>query len=135
MDAIVAAALNEISARGVQGCLVEDLWSGIEDAVTSEGLHICDGVKQAIWQALLKVPGLSFVSPSSSKSKASKEFDASHSLIQAVEDAGKRRINIVAAEHLRDSCLGLYDLKCSDAGLSSAQRTTLERLAKARYKG
>lgn len=56
MDAIVAAALNEISARGAQGCLLQNLWSGLHSAIASAGLHFCDQVKQAIWQTLLKVP-------------------------------------------------------------------------------
>eukprot|EP01018_Ginkgo_biloba_P011372 Gb_30476 [translate_table: standard] len=132
MDAIVAAALNEISARGSQGCLLSNLWNGLQSAVASAGLHLCDGVKQAIWQALLKVPGLSF---SASESSLDCLIPTLHPSIQAVEDAERLRVNIVAPEHLRDSCVGLYDLKFSDAGLSSDQRFALERLAKARTQG
>lgn len=131
MDAIVAAALNEISARGAQGCLLQNLWSGLHSAIASAGLHFCDGVKQAIWQALLKVPGLSFVPESSMGSL----IPTQHHSIQSVEDAERLLINIIAPEHLRDSCVGLYDLKFSDAGLSADQRFALERLAKARTQG
>lgn len=132
MDAIVAAALNEISARGAQGCLLQNLWSGLHSAIASAGLHFCDGVKQAIWQALLKVPGLSFAAPESSMDSS---ISTLHPSIQSVEDAERLVINIVAPEHLRDSCVGLYDLKFSDAGLSADQRFALERLAKARTQG
>lgn len=121
MDAIVAAALNEISARGAQGCLLQNLWSGLHSAIASAGLHFCDGVKQAIWQALLKVPGLSFVPESSMGSL----IPTQHHSIQSVEDAERLLINIIAPEHLRDSCVGLYDLKFSDAGLSADQRFAL----------
>lgn len=132
MDAIVAAALNEISARGAQGCLLQNLWSGLHSAIASAGLHFCGGVKQVIWQALLKVPGLSFAAPESSMDSL---IPTLHPSIQSVEDAERLRINIVAPEHLRDSCVGLYDLKFSDAGLSADQRFALERLAKARTQG
>ncbi|XP_057830258.2 uncharacterized protein LOC131041249 isoform X1 [Cryptomeria japonica] len=132
MDAIVAAALNEISARGEQGCLLQHLWSGLQIAAASAGLHLCDGVKQMIWQALLKVPGLSFGAPGSSMDRI---FPNSHPSIQSVESAERLGLNIVAPEHLRDSCVGLYDLKFSDAGLSADQRFALERLATARTQG
>ena len=115
----VAAAFNEISARGAQGCLLQNLWSGLHSAIASAGLHFCDGVKQAIWHALLKVPGLSFAAPESSMDSS---IPTVHPSIQSVEDAERLLINIVASEHLRDSCVGLYDLNFSDVGLSADQR-------------
>lgn len=53
--------------------------------------------------------------------------------IQSVEECERLRLKIVAAEHLRDSFVGVYDIKASDAAISGPQRHALERLAIARF--
>ncbi|CAK9179892.1 unnamed protein product [Ilex paraguariensis] len=55
--------------------------------------------------------------------------------IQSIEESEKLNLKIVAAEHLRNSFVGIYDIKASDASISQPQRRALERLAIARTNG
>ncbi|KAG9443714.1 hypothetical protein H6P81_015054 [Aristolochia fimbriata] len=128
MDVVVAEALNEVCARKCDGLTLNDLWPLLRKPLCSFGLHLCDGVKQSVWNGLLNVPALRFEAHGSVLSPR----DPS---IQSVEKSEKSGLKMVAADHLIDSSLGLYDLKYSDAELSAQQRQTLEQLAVARTNG
>eukprot|EP00252_Welwitschia_mirabilis_P006392 TRINITY_DN17273_c0_g1_i1.p1 TRINITY_DN17273_c0_g1~~TRINITY_DN17273_c0_g1_i1.p1 ORF type:complete len:1948 (+),score=400.33 TRINITY_DN17273_c0_g1_i1:193-6036(+) len=136
MDVILAAALNEISACGKQGCTLQNLWTAIQGTSASAGFNLCedDGVKNVVWKSLLNVPGLGFAS-GDCNSNYNFFLPDSRSCIQNFKDAEALRISIIAPEHLRESCVGVYDLKFSDAGLSGDQWFALERLAKAKSQG
>ncbi|XP_068654207.1 uncharacterized protein [Aristolochia californica] len=128
MDVIVAEALNEVCTRKSDGLTLNDLWPLLRNPLSSSGLHLCDGVKQAIWNAILNLPALRFEAHGSALSPHNPS-------IQSVEESEKLGLKIIAADHLIDSSLGLYDLKYSDAELSAHQRQTLEQLAIARTNG
>ncbi|XP_049935440.1 uncharacterized protein LOC116260035 isoform X2 [Nymphaea colorata] len=125
MDSIISAALEVICTEGSAGCSIADLWRGLEPAIASSGLHLSDGVKDAVWKRLLVVPGIEL------REKALTVSSRGLS-VEAAEGSGVR---IVAPEHMRDACLGIYDLKSSDAAISQVQRRVLERLAKSRTTG
>ncbi|XP_077214427.1 uncharacterized protein LOC143849324 isoform X2 [Tasmannia lanceolata] len=129
MDSIVCAALEEICAQGSNGISLPNLWTRLQNPLSSAGLHPCNGVKQAIWTRILNIPGLQFGSETSSF------LGSRDPSIQSAEESEKLGLKIFAAEHLRDSFVGLYDLKAADAGISPLQRRTLERLAIARTTG
>ncbi|CAN6481737.1 unnamed protein product [Victoria cruziana] len=125
MDSIISAALEVICTEGAAGCSILDLWRGLESTVVNSGLNLSDGVKDAVWKRLLVVPGIELrekALPISSRGLS----------VEAAEGSGVR---IVAPEHMRDACLGIYDLKSSDASISQVQRRVLERLAKSRTAG
>ena len=126
MDSIVFAALEEICSQGANGLALQSLWPNLHAALSSAGLDLSSGVKAAIWANLLKTPGLEFQSRNVSR-------NADDPAIQSVEQCEKLNLKIVAAEHLRDSFVGLYDVKASAVtGISAVQRRVLERLAIAR---
>lgn len=106
------------------------LWSGLQGAAATFELELDSRVKQILWKQLLHVPGITFLI---SKAQGSQTLEAYHPSIQSVEEAEKLGVHVVAPEGLRDSCLGLYDGKLSDAAISKDQRELLERLAKARF--
>lgn len=83
--------------------------------------------KQLLWQALIKVPGMLLSLPNSAV------VVNTDSKIQDVDDAEKLGVQIVAPESLRESSLGMYDLRVCDARLSKEQRTVLECIAKSRF--
>lgn len=128
MDSVVHDAVSEICAQGTNGISLKDLWPRLQNHLSSAGLDLCDGVKKAIWSSLLNIPGLQFKSQASS-------FSSQDASIQSFEDAEKLVLNVVAAEHLRNCFVGLYDIKAGDAGVSAPQRRVLERLAVARTDG
>ncbi|KAA8541644.1 hypothetical protein F0562_022796 [Nyssa sinensis] len=128
MDSIVSAALEEICSQGVNGLTLSTLWPKLHLPVSSHGLHLCSNVKKAIWSNILNVPGLHFEARNVS-------YDSQDPSIQALEDSEKLNLRITAAEHLRNSFVGIYDIKASDAGISQTQRRALERLAIARENG
>ncbi|KAK1265574.1 hypothetical protein QJS04_geneDACA010700 [Acorus gramineus] len=121
MDSIVSSAMEAICSRGPGGIAVEDLWPRLDDPIASAGLDLCEGVKAAIWGRLIGVPGLRF------HGRDGRVLAPGNPSVRSVEGAGVLRI--IADEHLRDSFLGIYDLKASDAEISAIQRRTLERLA------
>ncbi|XP_010273234.1 PREDICTED: uncharacterized protein LOC104608836 isoform X2 [Nelumbo nucifera] len=131
MDSIISAALEEICAQGTNGILLLDLWPKLQNSLSSAGLHLCNNVKSAIWTRIISIPGLHFEADNSPSTSYSSQ-DLSN---QSFEESEKLRLKIVAAEHLRDSFAGLYDLKAADSGFSPLQRRTLERLAIARTDG
>lgn len=123
------AALEEICSQGANGLALQSLWPNLHAALSSAGLDLSSGVKAAIWANLLKTPGLEFQSRNVSR-------NADDPAIQSVEQCEKLNLKIVAAEHLRDSFVGLYDAKASAVtGISAVQRRVLERLAIARTNG
>ncbi|KAF8388748.1 hypothetical protein HHK36_025428 [Tetracentron sinense] len=128
MDSIVCAALEEICAQGINGVSLPDLWPTLQASLSSSGLDLCSGVKKSIWNGLLNIPGLQFQAQNSS-------FASQDPSIQSFEDSEKMNLKIIAADHLRDHFVGLYDLKAADAGISPPQRRALERLAIARTNG
>ncbi|XP_026386894.1 uncharacterized protein LOC113282160 isoform X2 [Papaver somniferum] len=100
---------------------------------------LCDtSVKTTIYDRLVKMPGLEFKGSSTTvtkKSSSSSICISSFGKNCCFQEAEKLGLRIVAAEHLRDSFVGLYDLKAADAGISVPQRRNLERLARARSAG
>ncbi|KAF5201539.1 B-block binding subunit of tfiiic [Thalictrum thalictroides] len=133
MDSIVSTALSEICSQGTSGVSIEDLWLRLQNPISSSGLNLCNGVKTAIWNGLINIPGLHFNSQNSSFTSSSSS--SSDSTIPSFEQAEKLNFKIIAAKHLRDCFVGLYDVKASDAGLSQPQVKVLETLAKARTNG
>ncbi|XP_042492351.1 uncharacterized protein LOC122071928 [Macadamia integrifolia] len=121
MDAIVLAAVEEICSQGSNGVSLPDLWPMLQPSLSSSGLHLCEVVKRAIWNGILNTPGLQFGFQDTSTMSFA-EFE-------------KKNMKIVAEEHLRDSFIGLYDIKAADAGISPPQRRVLELLAIARTNG
>jgi general transcription factor 3C polypeptide 1 len=128
MDSVVHAALEEICSKGEKGITLPNLWPKLESTLSSNGLHICTNVKKAIWINLLNIPGLQF------KSK-DVYYEAQHSSIQFVENCDEMKLTVVAAENLRNSFIGIYDIQASDTAISLPQRHSLERLAIARTNG
>ena len=121
------AALEEVCSQGANGLALRSLWPNLHAAISSAGLDLSAGVKAAIWANLLKTPGLEFQERNVSR-------NADDPAIQSVEQCERLDLKIVAAEHLRDSFIGLYDVKASAVtGISAVQRGVLERLAIARY--
>ncbi|MCL7041505.1 hypothetical protein MKW94_017459 [Papaver nudicaule] len=126
MDSIVSAALTEICSQGINGILLEDLLLTLQKPLSSSGLSLCDSVKTTIYNRLVKIPGLEFKDSSTTSScKRTCSF----------EEAEKLGLRIVAADYLRDSFVGIYDLKAADAGISAPQRRALDILARARSAG
>ncbi|KAL5697292.1 hypothetical protein ACHQM5_030844 [Ranunculus cassubicifolius] len=122
MDSIVSAALSEICSQGTKGVSIQHLWPRLQSHLSSAGLNLCNGVKKSIWTALLNIPGLQF--------KSNNSYFTSQSL--SLQDAHKFNLIIVAAQHLRDSFVGIYDFK---ERISARERRVLERLAIARTDG
>ncbi|KAL7162716.1 hypothetical protein ACSBR2_043073 [Camellia fascicularis] len=128
MDSIVHSALEEICSHGVNGLSLSTLWPNLLHSLSSHGLPLCHNVKKAIWTNLLNVPGLQFEAQGVL-------YDSQDPEIRKLEDCERLELKIVAAEHLRNSFVGIYDIKASDAGVSQPQRRALERLAIARTNG
>lgn len=126
MDSIVNSALEEICAVGITGLTLPNLWPKLQQSFISNGLHPCLNVKKALWTNLLNIPGLQFESRGVC-------YDPQDSVIVSVEDSEKLNLKIVAAEHLRNCFVGLYDLKASNTGISVQGRRALERIAIARF--
>ncbi|OAE25980.1 hypothetical protein AXG93_1712s1600 [Marchantia polymorpha subsp. ruderalis] len=129
MDALVSAALQELAVEGPEGCTVTKLWTLLQPAAAELDIELAGRPKQFLWQELLEVTDIEFSLPNSGP------IDASDPRLQTVESAELLAVQLVAPEALRDSSLGLYDLKVCDARLSKEQRSILERIAKSRTKG
>ncbi|KAD2021891.1 hypothetical protein E3N88_42009 [Mikania micrantha] len=128
MDPIVHKALEEICSQGANGLTLSVLWIKIQPHISSNGLNLCTNVKKALWSNLLNIPGLRFECKDVS-------YDAGNPKIQSIEDSEAMNLKIVAAEHLLNSFVGIYDIKASDAGIAPLHRCVLERLAIARTDG
>ncbi|KAL4560086.1 hypothetical protein LXL04_032234 [Taraxacum kok-saghyz] len=128
MDAVVYGALEEICSQGANGLTLRGLWSKIPTHLSSNGLHLCTNVKKALWSNLLNIPSLRFECKGV-------PYNADDTKIQSFEDAEAIDLRIVAAEHLLNSFVGIYDIKASDAGISQTQHRALQRLAIARTDG
>ncbi|GAB4838741.1 hypothetical protein Ancab_028284 [Ancistrocladus abbreviatus] len=127
MESIVHLALEEICSQAANGLSLTLLWPKLLNSLSSAGLYPCDAVKRAFWSNLLKVPGLQFVAEGVN-------FDPTDSKVGSFEECEKLHLKIIAAEHLRDCFLGLYDCKVPDSR-TSPQRPVLERLAISRANG
>ncbi|XP_057504442.1 uncharacterized protein LOC130787950 isoform X1 [Actinidia eriantha] len=128
MDSIVHAALEEVCSHGAAGLAVAAMWPSLHSPLSSRGLRLCDGVKAALWTNLLNIPGLRFEAHGVS-------YDPGDPKIQSIDESERLELKIVAAEHLCNNFVGVYDIKASDAGISQTQRRALERLAIARTNG
>lgn len=118
--------MEEICAVGATGLTLPNLWPKLQSSFISNGLAPCINVKKALWTNLLNVPGLQFESRGVC-------YNNQDSVIQSVEDCEKLNLKIVAAEHLRNCFVGLYDIKASNTGISVQGRRALERIAIARF--
>ncbi|KAK1358500.1 B-block binding subunit of TFIIIC [Heracleum sosnowskyi] len=128
MDSIINSALEEICAVGATGLTLPSLWPKLQSSFIPNGLPPCMNVKKALWTNLLNIPGLQFESRGVC-------YDPHDSVIQSVEDSEKLNLKIVAAEHLRNCFVGLYDIQASNTGISVQGRRALERIAIARTNG
>uniref|UniRef100_A0A1D1ZGL8 Transcription factor tau subunit sfc3 n=1 Tax=Anthurium amnicola TaxID=1678845 RepID=A0A1D1ZGL8_9ARAE len=128
MDSIVSAALEEVCAEGPGGIALPKLWRGLRGCLVSSGLPLDDGVKGAIWGRLLVLPGLQF------KAQAAL-FDPRDPFIGTPEESEKLGLKLVAAEDVRDSFLGISDLKAANVEVTLVLKQVLERLAVARSDG
>lgn len=117
MDQIVSAALEEICSQGANGISLKELWPKLQSSI-----YLCNNVKQALWTNLLNVPNLQFKARNVS-------YTPSDDSVRSFEDSERLNLKIVAAEHLRNPFLGLYE----DASIPSPQRRALERVAIARF--
>lgn len=127
MDSIIHSALEEICAVGANGITLSNLWLKLQSTLTLNGVDPCVNVKKALWTNLLDVPALRF------ESRKGASYDSRDSAIQLVENCDKLGIKIVAAQHLRNSFVGLYDVDACGDGISLQGRRVLERLAIARF--
>ncbi|CAL9066598.1 uncharacterized protein LOC103975842 isoform X4 [Musa acuminata AAA Group] len=128
MDCIVLVAIEEVCARAAAGIHVAELWPSLRGALSGAGLPPCDAVYKVIWIRLLAHPGLRFEAHGS-------PLGSQDPSIQSLEEAQRIGVRIIAEDHLRDSFLGIYDLKASSSDISQIQRAALERLAAARTNG
>lgn len=112
------------------GCSLQKLWAGLQGSEAATEIPLDARSKQLVWQQVLNVPGIGF---RRSKSPGSQTLDPSHLSVKSVEEAQGLGVFVVAPEGLRESCLGMYDVKLCDAHLSKDQRDILEHLAKARF--
>ncbi|KAJ6799562.1 uncharacterized protein M6B38_364900 [Iris pallida] len=119
MDTIVNAALEEICARGAAGILLSDLWPLLS---ATAGSSI---VRKSVLNSLLSLPCLRFSSSTSSSSSSR----------WSLEEAERLPLRVVAEEHLRDSFVGIDDLKAAGSEISETQRRVLERIAASRTSG
>ncbi|KAH7414897.1 hypothetical protein KP509_14G017100 [Ceratopteris richardii] len=129
MDALVAVVLEEVAAEGEQGCSLPDLWKWLEASSSKSGLLLDPALKQALWKQLISSNCLTF------KGRSFTPLAATEPSIQSYEDAERLEISIVPSEDLRDSFLGIYDVRHSDSKLSTEQRRMLERIGRARANG
>lgn len=125
MDSFISTALEEICAEGPGGIPLQKLWWSLQSSVVSFGLLMDDAVKEAIWGRLLALPDLLFKSPSAI-------FGPRDSAIRSPDQSEKLGLRVVADEHLRDSFLGIYDLKAANVEITPVLKQVLERLAVAR---
>ncbi|XP_020591544.1 uncharacterized protein LOC110032283 isoform X2 [Phalaenopsis equestris] len=129
MDNIISDALEEVCVRGASGIRLLELWPTLQASVSSSNLELSDCVKKVIWGRLASHPGLGFMVSGSS-------MERKDVLQGSMEEMEKIGLTIVAEEHLRDSFMGLYDLKQSPhCEISQIQKRVLERLAMARTTG
>ncbi|XP_057514430.1 uncharacterized protein LOC130796146 isoform X2 [Actinidia eriantha] len=115
MDSIVHAAFEEVCSHGATGLAVATLWTSLRSHLVSRGLRLCDGVKKALWANILNISGLRFEAHGVS-------YDSGYPKIHSVDESERLELKIVAAEHLCNSFVKIYDIKASDDGISQPQR-------------
>ncbi|XP_058097979.1 uncharacterized protein LOC131242975 isoform X2 [Magnolia sinica] len=128
MDSIFAAALEEICLEGRNGIALPNLWMRLQNHPSLAGLDPCSAVKESIWNRLLNIAGMQFEVRGST-------FAPDEPSIRTVQGSEKLGLKIIAPERLRDSFLGLDDLKAADGKTSEDQRRLLERIAITRTNG
>ncbi|KAK3013116.1 hypothetical protein RJ639_010117, partial [Escallonia herrerae] len=128
MESVIHSALEEICSQGPNGLAIADLWPKLHSPLSSHGLPNCPNVKKALWANLISIPGLQYEARGVS-------YAPHDPPILSLLASEQLNVRIVAAEHLRNSFVGIYDIKASDAGVSQPQRRALERLAIARTNG
>ncbi|KAG0480455.1 hypothetical protein HPP92_011313 [Vanilla planifolia] len=129
MDDIISSAVEEICVQGASGIRIAELWRNLDATVSSCGFQLSIAIKKVIWGRLLAHPGLQFMSSGSI-------LERKAVCRESLEGLERIELSIVADEHLRDSFLGLYDLKqAPHYEISHVQRRVLERLAMARNSG
>ncbi|XP_074561147.1 uncharacterized protein LOC141817287 isoform X2 [Curcuma longa] len=128
MDSILSVLVEEVCARAAAGIPVSELWPSLRPSISASGLPLGEAVKKAIWIRLLSHPGLRVEADGTALS-------SQDPFIQSFEGAERIGARIVAEDHLRDTFLGIYDLKASSSEISKIQRAALERLAASRTKG
>uniref|UniRef100_A0A0E0L5X7 Uncharacterized protein n=1 Tax=Oryza punctata TaxID=4537 RepID=A0A0E0L5X7_ORYPU len=128
MDALVSAALEEVSARLSAGIPVTDLWAALHGALEAAGLPIGPAVKRAIWARLIVLPVISVV-------LAEAEGPPVDDPKVGVEEAEQLGMRLVASAALRDNFLGMYDLRYSKSEMSAIQKKALQRVGASRTSG
>lgn len=128
MDSIVHAALEQICCGGATGVPLPSLWPKLHSSLSLHGLPpLCPAVKQSLWSNLLQIPALRFEARGGGAS-----FVSTDPRIRTAEDCETLGLRIVADDNLRETFVGIYDIKASDAAISREQRRVLDRLAIAR---
>ncbi|EEE64746.1 hypothetical protein OsJ_19602 [Oryza sativa Japonica Group] len=132
MDALVSAALEEVSARLSAGIPVTDLWAALRGALEAAGLPIGPAVKRAVWARLIVLPVISVVL---GEAEAEAEGPVVDDPKVGVEDAERLGMRLVASAALRDNFLGMYDLRHSKSEMSAVQKKALQRVGASRTSG
>jgi general transcription factor 3C polypeptide 1 len=130
MDALVSAALEEVSARLSAGIPVTDLWAALRGALEAAGLPIGPAVKRAVWARLIVLPVISVVL---GEAEAEAEGPVVDDPKVGVEDAERLGMRLVASAALRDNFLGMYDLRHSKSEMSAVQKKALQRVGASRF--
>ncbi|KAL6899555.1 hypothetical protein ACP4OV_006213 [Aristida adscensionis] len=131
MDAVVAAALEEVCARLASGITVPDLWTALRGALEAAGLPLGPPVKRALWARLLAVPVVSLVEGGADGVPVASGDPAERD----VEEAERRGVRLVASASIRDNFLGMYERRFAKSELSAVQRATLECVGASRTSG
>ncbi|KAK3136459.1 hypothetical protein QOZ80_5BG0435350 [Eleusine coracana subsp. coracana] len=130
MDALVAAALEEVCARLSPGIPVAGLWPAVRDAAEAAGLPLGSPVKRALWTRLLVVPVVSLVEVGGDGAAPLAAGDPAE---RDVEEAERWGVRLVASLAIRDNFLGMYERRFAKTDLSGVQKAALECVAASRY--
>ncbi|GJM87611.1 hypothetical protein PR202_ga03583 [Eleusine coracana subsp. coracana] len=130
MDALVAAALEEVCARLSPGIPVADLWPAVRVAAETAGLPLSPPVKRALWARLLALPVVSLVEGGGD---GAAPVAASDPAERDVEEAERRGVRLVASPAIRDNFLGMYERRFAKTDLSAIQKAALECVAASRW--
>ncbi|KAJ3680257.1 hypothetical protein LUZ60_016535 [Juncus effusus] len=128
MDSLVSAALEEICSRAASGIHLPDLFTSLSSTGSTLGLPLDPNIKQTLWARLVTIPVIKFELHGSA-------IDVSERSVQSAEEAERIGVKLIAEDCMRDSFLGIYDLKAASGDMSKVQRDTLEMLAAARSDG
>lgn len=129
MDALVAAALEEVCARLAPGIPVADLWPALRVTAEASGLPLGPPVKRALWARLLALPVVSLVEGFGDGAAPVAPGDPAE---RDVEEAEQRGMRLVASSTIRANFLGMYERRFAKTDLSAVQKATLECVAASR---